>query len=263
MATITRNDTKTGRFYEIDGHSYPSVTSILGVIGKPALVNWAANQERAACLDAAADLYLDLIKTAPMSRPAYVTTLTSRIGKAKAHKKTSEKAAEIGSHAHALIEWNLRKSLGQSVGPEPRVVDDAAWAFMAFEDWAQSVSLKPLRIEQIVYSVTHEYAGTMDLVAEVHGVPTLIDFKTSKGVYAEAHLQTAAYRHALGEMGHGTIGEALIVRLPKLQTDPAFEVVASGSVGELLPTFLAARQVWSWWYAEEQASRAKWEASRA
>jgi hypothetical protein len=254
-----RRDGPGGRFYTIEpGVSYPSVTHILQVIGKPALINWAANTERALVMDAAADLYLDLAKTPPMSRPAYVVTLQGRLGKVKAHKREMDKAAEIGTQAHELIEWNIRRALDQKVGPEPRVVDAAQWAFMAFSDWAGKVNLKPTFIEQTVFSREYGYAGTMDLLAEVNGQKTLVDFKTSKAVYNEAHLQTAAYRYALKEMGHiESDVPGLILRLPKLETDPEFEVVESPATADLMPTFAAVIQLWKWWYAGEQAYRAR------
>jgi len=258
-----QQNTASGRFYEIEpGLSVPSVTHVLSCIGKPALVAWAANTERALVTEAAADLYLDLAKTPAMSRPAYIATLQGRIGKQKAHQKELAKAAEIGTQAHGLVEWNIRRALGQAVGPEPRVLDAAQWAFMAFQDWAASVNLKPLAIEQTVFSRIHGFAGTMDLLAEVNGVPTLVDFKTSKGIYAEAHLQTTAYRVALNEMGHGPVADAMIVRLPKLESDPAFEAQASPSIDELFPTFLAVLQLWKWWFAAEQASKAAWKAKK-
>ena len=252
-----RVDGPLGRFYAVNGELFPSVTHVLSCINKPALVNWAATQERTLVTAAAADLYLDLVKTPPMSRPAYVTTLQTRIGKEKAHKRALTKAADIGTQVHALIEWNLRRSLHQDVGPSPRVVDDAQWAFMAFEDWATSVALKPLLIEQTVFSRTHRFAGTMDLLAEVHGVPTLVDFKTGKAVYREAHLQNVAYQVALDEMGHGAPSAGCIVRLPKVQTDPAFEVVASPPRDALFPSFLAVLAVWRWWHEGERAYQAR------
>lgn len=252
---VIRQDGRTGRFYHVDGDDEPyvSVTHALGCIAKPALINWAANQERTAVMDAAADLYLDLCQTPPMGRPTYLATLQGRIGKQKAHQKELAKAGEIGSQAHALIEWNLRQSLGQVVGPEPRVVDKAQWAFMAFQDWANSVSLKPVFIEQMVFSRTHHYAGTMDLLAEVNGVLSLVDFKTGKSIYSEAHLQNIAYQQALIEMGHLAPAKGHIVRLPKVDTDPAFEVAEVPPVADLWPTFVAVLTVWKWWHAGEVA----------
>lgn len=262
-AKPVRQDTAVGRFYLIDGDSLPSVTHILNCIGKPALINWAANQERTLVTEAAADLYLDLCKAPPMPRTAYITTLQARIGKQKAHHRELAKAAEIGTQVHGLIEWSLRKSLGQTVGPEPRVVDDAQWGFMAWQDWAKSVTLRPKFIEQTVFSRVHGYAGTMDLLAEVSGRECLIDFKTGKAIYAEALLQNVAYQVALSEMGHGHPVGGLIVRLPKIQSDPAFEVVEVPPVADLFPTFLAVKDVWRWWHQQEVAYQEKRKAGAA
>src|SRR5512139_2934377 len=252
-SSAVRKDTAVGRFYTIDGADLPSVTHILSCISKPALINWAANQERALVMDASADLYADVAGTPKMSRAAYLETLRARLGKEKAHRKALEKAAEIGSQAHALIEWNLRQSLGQVVGPEPRVVDAAQWAFMAFDDWAKTVRLTPVYIEQTVFSRQHGYAGTMDLLALVNSVPTLVDFKTAKAIYPEAHLQNVAYQVALEEMGHTKAEAGCVVRLPKLDSDPAFEVAETPPVADLLPTFLAILEVWKWWHQGEVA----------
>lgn len=254
-----RKDGPTGRFYHIDGdpEPYVSVTHALSCIAKPALINWAANQERNLVMDAAADLYLDLVKAHPMGRPVFLATLQGRLGKQKAHQKELAKASEIGTQVHALIEWNLRRELGQAVGPEPRVLDNAQWAFMAWQDWAQSVNLKPLFIEQIVFSRTHKYAGTMDLLAEVNGAVTLVDFKTGKAIYAEAYLQNVAYQVALMEMNHTAPTAGLILRLPKIQTDPAFETSTVPPADSLYPCFLSVLQVWKWWHEQEVAYQEK------
>lgn len=260
----TRKDGIGGRFYQVEDDTYPSVTNILGCVGKPALIAWAANTERAMVSEAAADLYLDLCTIpTPMPRAAYLTTLQARLGKFKAHQKELAKAGEVGSQAHALIEWTLRQQLGQDPGPEPHVTDKAQWAFMAFQDWSRSVGLKPLFIEQTVFSRTHGYAGTMDLLADVNGVVTLCDWKTGKQVYGEALLQNVAYQVALGEMGHTVPAAGLIVRLPKVDTDPAFEVVPVPPVAELFPVFLAVKELWKWSYQQDAAYRARREAAVA
>lgn len=262
-ATPVRTDSKQGRFYAIDEERFPSVTTILQAVNKPALVGWAAKEERLMTVQAAADLYQDIHGTPRMTRTTYITTLDTRIGKVKAHQKLLAKASEIGTQVHKLIEWNMRQTLGQVVGPEPTISEKALWAFMAFEEWAKTIHLTPVLIEQTVFSRTHRYAGTMDLLAKVDGVLTLIDFKTGKSIYGEAHLQNVAYQVALAEMGHQRAQAGLILRLPKTDTDPNFEAVAVPPVDTLLPTFLAVKQVWEWWYAEEQVSRARWEAKRA
>jgi len=253
-ATVTRRDGPSGRFYEVDGELYPSVTHILTAINKPALVPWAAKMEREACTAAAAALYDDL-NASGQKFPAswYLTELHARLGKEKAHQKALAKAGDVGTQAHKLIEWTMRTALGAEAGPKPVVSDAALWAFMAFEDWAKSVALKPVLVERTVYSKVHGYAGTMDVLARIHGVLRTVDFKTGKAIYPEAHLQSAAYRVAMVEMGYAPMA-GLIVRLPKVATDPAFEVVPALPAAEALPVFLASKALWTWQYAHE----AKW-----
>ena len=265
MATQKRTTTVSGRFYHIEGEDYPSVTTVLSAIAKPALVAWAEKTAKEAAIQSAAELYVDLAKIqggVPMSRPAYIATLQARMGKDRESQRQLAKAGEIGTQTHALIEWSLRTSLGQKL-KRPATTPPAEWAFMAYEDWAKSVDLQPIFVEQTVWSGVHGYAGTLDLVARVNGQITLIDFKTSKGIYAEYDLQSVAYQAALAEMGHGLPpGGGIIVRLPKHESDPSFEVASCRPVAELLPVFLNVLQVWKWWYAADQASKAAWQAKQ-
>jgi hypothetical protein len=245
-------NTKAGRFYEVEDEKYPSVTSILSVIGKPALINWAAKVEREMVLDVSADLYLDA-PLEKMSKPAWITTMQTRLGKAKASAKELAKAAEIGSQAHSLIEWTLLSELVTAPGPEPKISAKAGYAFAAWLRWRESVNLKPLLVEQVVWSKTHRYAGTLDLLAEVNGILTVVDWKTGKAIYPEAFLQNAAYRHAIREMGHGDPKAGMIVRLPKLEGDPEFQASEAGEEESNLKIFLHAKKVWEWQQVFEEA----------
>jgi len=262
MSATAKQGTKDqgyGRFsrtYTLpDGAVYDSVTSILGIIAKPALINWAANTERDLCLEASAQLYQDFpVGAQKMESAAYKETLLRRIGDKKAHQKLLDKAGNIGKEAHALIEWNMRKELGQLPGLQPAVGPEAARAFSKFQEWRQGVELRPLRIEEVVYSREQEYAGTLDLYAALKGpddalVHAVIDWKTGKAIYDEALLQNAAYIWALREMGHA-VGETwgLIVRLPKVKTDPDFEVrwISPDEQVTHFQAFTAAKALWDW-----------------
>jgi hypothetical protein len=244
---MSREDTDHGRFYTIDGVRYPSVTTILQAINKPALVPWAANQERAAVMAAAGDLYQAWAAQAvrpPMPRSAFLSTLDVTLGPVRAHQRQLEAAGDIGSETHKLIEWMIRTRLGAEAGPEPIVSTAAQLAFLEFDAWAASVRFKPILIERTVHSVKHGFAGTTDLLARVDGVLMVVDFKTGKAIYPEAQLQVAAYSVAMFEMGYRPQA-ALIVRLPKVAGD-SLEVQPVSTVAELFPTFLAVKQLWTW-----------------
>jgi hypothetical protein len=274
---------KKGRFYEIPttGERYPSVTNILNATPKPALVPWAANRERELCIEAAANLYEDAPTHVKMGRPAYIATLKERLTKQRAYKKELDKAAQIGGKVHERIEWGLRKELlekaaeigdKRTMKAEPVLQDKALWAFMAWEDWRKTVDLEPIWIEQVVWSATNRYAGTLDLYAEFQITEKLLnslsdeqakkiqgylgtrqrcvgDWKTGKGIYGEAILQNAAYVNALIEMGHAEFGcWGLIVRLPKVETDPEFEArfILPTEIAEAMQVFLHVQKIWEW-----------------
>ncbi len=260
-ATIERQDGPAGRFYVVDGVSYPSVTHILGAIAKPALIAWSASVERAACLEAAADLFTDFAKAIVppvMPREAYLATLAARIGPTKASQKLLIAAGDIGTQAHKLIEWQLRTATGAAAGPKPVVSDAAQWSVFAFEDWWKRVDGKAVLIERTVYSKVHGFAGTLDLLARVNGVLTEVSIKTGKAIYGEAHIQSAAYVTALSEMGYlPPAGGSVIVRLPKVESDAAFEVCQATPAAELFPVFLAVKRLWEWTWQQEQAYRAR------
>jgi ATP-dependent exoDNAse (exonuclease V) beta subunit len=203
----------------------------------------------------------ELYQDAPaekMSPTAWQTTMLARLGKTKAHTREMAKASEIGTQAHALIEWTLRAEMMQDAGPSPKISDKAMWAFSSFEKWRKSVHLKPIFIESVVWNTQYGYAGTMDLLAEVNGVVTVLDWKTGKAVYPEAFLQNVAYRKAIRSMGHADPQAGLILRLPKTETDPDFEAVEVVASEEyLFGVFLSTMELWEWMQFEEEKRAAK------
>lgn len=77
----------------------------------------------------------------------------------------------------------------------------------SFLAWRNGLkSFKPLAWDITVFSEIENYAGTIDLIAEVDGEIYIIDFKTSQYVWTEYELQVSAYRHAV-ENGENVIYE--------------------------------------------------------
>jgi hypothetical protein len=258
--TVTTNDrvqAKAGRFYNIPELGLlPSVTTILTSIGKPALINWAAKVEREMVVEVSTELYLEP-REKKLTSTQWQMQLTNRLGTTKASQKELTRAGDIGTEVHNLVEWTIRGQLMQKVGPSPKIRDAAQWAFMAWEDWQRSVKLKPIAVEQVVYSTKYGYAGTLDLLAEVNGVLTVIDWKTGKAVYSEAHLQNAAYRQAIREMGHGDPKQGIVVRLPKNIEDPEFEAVVADDEVKSFETFLHVQELWKWMQVKDKEYQEK------
>lgn len=263
---------RAGRRYQTPDGDFPSVTTVLSVVGKPALLNWMAAKEREYVIEAAANLWEDA-PLPKMSRLAFIATLQQRLTKEKAGERERNKAADIGSQTHAMVECYLRRELGQLVD-EPRLSPEAAFAFSQFLGWKDRVKLEPIWMEHTVWSKIYGYAGTLDLTCrltipedreevkrafslpndmsleafyqEHRGQQVLVlgDIKTSKRVYMEARLQCAAYAAAHQEMGHERYDMGLVIRLPKTADDPPFEAVPILNMDAEFAVFLHVMELW-------------------
>ena len=160
-------------------HAFPSVTNILGdSIPKPQLVNWAARTAAQAALN---DPGLSLEKAAG-----------SIYG-------TKYKAADKGTFIHGWAEEYLRGNEPSMANVPEDYMNYAIAVKEFFEDEKPKVGFIgdfPL-IEFTVFSIKHRYAGTSDFATfSDDGSLNIFDWKTGKGVYAEAHLQQLAYLNA-------------------------------------------------------------------
>lgn len=77
---------------------------------------------------------------------------------------------------------------------------------ISFTNWFEKRNPKVLAIEETIEG--EDYAGTVDLICEIDGITTLVDWKTAKsGIYDSYKCQVAAYAKALD------IQNVIIVRL--------------------------------------------------
>ncbi len=233
MSSIRRIDARGRRTYDIPGvGELVSVTTYLQAVPKPQLVSWAARRERELVVDAA-------VRLGTVTR----ATLLAALPDSQAHEMELDVAGELGSEAHALVEWWLRGE----IGPRPPAREGAEIAFGAAKRWAASVNLEPIFCEQAVWSEEWGYAGTMDLYGKVNGRLALLDWKTSRAYYPEHGLQNAAYIVAMQEMGHcdeNVLG--VVVRLPKLEEGEAHATFLEPSHTERFRRFALAMETWRW-----------------
>jgi hypothetical protein len=196
--------------YKRNGIKVPSVTTILGVISKPALLGWAVNET----LDHVAQNW----------RPGRVYSsdeIQDILTKAKESRHIKSKGAmDVGKSAHEWIESYI-EARANGNEREARVPDHplVRSSVQAFLNWEKAHHVEYLHSERRIYSKSMNYSGTVDLVALVDGRITVIDFKTSKAIYNDYFLQVAAYAYALHE--EGVIEEQLndidllIIHIPK------------------------------------------------
>lgn len=119
-------------------------------------------------------------------------------------------AAERGKAVHRFIEEFMRDGTllpFDAFPPEYHGYLQGAARFL----WEHEP--KPIAIERLVCHPELNYAGRLDLIAEVDGVPTLLDFKSNpKGaIYMEAHVQAIAYVIADERCGAQRVDRTMLV----------------------------------------------------
>lgn len=203
-APVDKSDTADARLklsgrhtYTLDGHKIPGVTTIIGTLDKPALVQWAANQAASHAIDslfrrlntAAGDTNPDAFRV--MMNDLSPTTEYEQIR--MAHRNTVKKAALRGTRIHAMGE-------ALAHGEPVEVPEEHRGAVEAYARFLDAWELETIETELSVAHSEYRYGGTFDLVASspriCDGAPVMLDIKTGKGIYREVALQLAAYRYA-------------------------------------------------------------------
>lgn len=164
----------------------------------------------------AKEMYLALAgrhkEIADMTAEDYEKLLISAKGSAK---EKGEIAKENGKLAHAWIERNIGGEFDETIEllpiPENEEVRNAVYAFINWKSIARPIWLAS---EEVLASDIYRIAGTLDGLAIINGIPTIVDFKTSSRLSASALLQVAGYDLMLDEMGFSA-RQYLILRLPK------------------------------------------------
>lgn len=178
MSRFTRKNHGSSHSYYVDGIKIPGVTSILGVLDKPALVEWAAKTTARHAIEN----WERLSGMNPIDR--YEELRGSR-------RSVNKEATVRGTKVHALADQLAR---GQTISSDDQSLIAAATVYAELLDrW----ELEPLHLEASVVNWDYQYGGTMDGIFTSPRLGTLIvDVKTGKRAYDEVALQLAAYRNA-------------------------------------------------------------------
>lgn len=178
--------------YRLDGEWVPSVTSILSVLDKPAIPKWATN----IVAEYVADNPNGVDELRRMGRGPMIQALK---GIPWAQR---DQAGARGNILHEYAE-ELLHGREIDVAEEHVPVMESALAFM--EDW----HITPVLVETAVASREHQWAGTLDLLANYtrpdtgHQGTAIFDWKSGKALYPEYGWQMNAYAHA--EFYNGTV----------------------------------------------------------
>lgn len=201
--------TNRGRLYTnpITGEQVPSVTTVLGQIGKAEALKWWAAGETAkyavtmkdTWLNLEAQAAIDLLKREPL--------------------RVLNKAADRGTDVHAIADHYAQTGEIGEIGHHSGYVD----AMRAFFYDHQPL---PILAEQTVFG--DGYAGSFDLICKLPALNDqicILDYKTSKAIYPDTAAQLAAYANA----GRYIDSDDLMQDLPKIECGV---IVRFGADGE-------------------------------
>lgn len=150
--------------YEQDNLNFPSVTTVLQILGSKKLLKWANYQ---------GFKHIDI-------------------------DRVLEQTSEFGTIAHSVVQGIVDKDNAEVLQPKDALMaldlDNLAKKFsklLSNHEW------KTIYTEHTLISRDLGYAGTLDWLCELDGKKTLIDFKTSKMVKTNHILQLGGYDNLL------------------------------------------------------------------
>lgn len=168
------------------GEKVVGVTTVTGRYGdKGALINWAYKQGKAGV-------------------PLYASR---------------DRAADIGSAVHDAIESYVHGDRGEvdfSELADDSMRENAREAFASFLRWYRAYSVEIVATELPLISEAYQFGGTVDAIARIANSLSVLDWKTSSGIYSSMLVQVSAYGILWEENRPGqTIEEYHVLRIGK------------------------------------------------
>lgn len=205
-----------GHRYELDGKPMTGVTTVLGVLGKPQLINWAARMT-ADWIRENAQAIENISPKEPIDRPVYAVSELMLQEAIKAHTRKKDAGADKGKILHGEVEGYVGDCLKMNDGwASHGLYKEASHGLRSFVDWAESNKVRFLSSEQPVYSEEWFCAGTPDFTFEKDGKRFVGDLKTYKRIWdIVPHLQTAAYAKMIAEQTGEKFDGTVVVNINK------------------------------------------------
>jgi len=177
LPTLTRKTTEEGRrYFTPDGSAYPSVTTVLGILSKQAIIEWR-----------------------------------KRVGEEEANR-ISRQASGRGTAVHKLCEDYLNNEEDWKGKHQPANLFMFNTLKPVLDEKINNIWFQ----EVYLYSDKLKTAGQVDCIAEFEGELSVIDFKTSRRVKKEDgilgyFLQVSFYAAAFYEMTGIPIRQGVIL----------------------------------------------------
>jgi hypothetical protein len=197
-------------FYETPEGTFPSATTILSLLNKPALTPWAVKMTVSYLSER-----LDDIKSGKLELTHGNVAIILEEAK-RQHRTIATKAAQIGTDVHMKVEDHVNGILKDADCAIEKELKTVQKSYLAYLKWESEQSFSLIGSEVPIYStIWGGYGGTLDMVAYLDGKAYMIDLKTSSGIYDEYAMQIAAYRYAYAQRFDVPIEGMGILRLDK------------------------------------------------
>jgi hypothetical protein len=206
MTEITQKTVKGGHvYYDQEGRAHPGVTSVLGIIGGQALINWAPNEavnhilkEFDIEVDEKHEPILDRGKCR-MGMDIYeIPYAIPKIFKAARtkHILIRDAAGDRGRAIHSAFENRLKK---EKISPSFLSDEWNRKVVSNFDRWLVDTELEMVESELKLVNPDGSYGGTVDIIAHMKDKGLALgDFKTGKSIQKTVAYQMAAYAVAYG-----------------------------------------------------------------
>jgi len=175
--------TKDSEHYFIDGKEYVRATTPLSILNRPSLVDW-------------------------LTRNSQEVT-----------EQWTEQTRDIGLEVHRLISEIIA---GRSFSDTPAHIlewsqldESIRNGLRCYEKARLTLDFEPIEAEKLLVSEEYGYAGTTDLLCEIHGDDWLLDWKVSSRLWPEVEYQLAAYWNAYREMTGRDMAGCRAIRLSR------------------------------------------------
>ena len=109
-------------------------------------------------------------------------------------KDIMDRAARFGSAVHKIVELHENGKLDEaSLRPREKYLADMTPILEAWKRCKVENNIQVLEAEKVVVSMKWQYAGRLDVIALVKGVPAIVEIKSRPYNPMLDNLQTAAY----------------------------------------------------------------------
>lgn len=188
------NKTKAHIRYRLaDKTIVPGVTTVLGLLNKPALVPWA-----------------------------------NKLGlKGIDVSKYVDDKADIGTLGHAFVTDKLEGKGTDTSDYSQNQIDAAMNCALSFWEWEKTNRIDEVYFcERPLVSEVFRFGGTLDIYARVNGRKEIIDLKTGTGIYPEHVYQVSTLKMLLKEHSHEVDG-VRVLNIPRTEDESFAEKVPS------------------------------------